>query len=91
MFHTGAVRAVPRSIHPARHQRSKAQAVPLQHVAQLVTQLGEAGDVDAPPYVIFAVAALVTLVGGAIIPLALRPGQEAADQMQDRDSNKWKN
>lgn len=34
-------------------------------------------------------AAVVTVVGTAAIPLLLKPGQEAADSMQGKDSKKW--
>jgi len=32
---------------------------------------------------------VVTVVGTAAIPLLLKPGQEAADSMQGKDSKKW--
>lgn len=46
-------RAAARMAPPPR--RARPQAIPLNHAAQLISQISEAGDVEAPPYVIFAV------------------------------------
>jgi len=45
--------------------------------------LAAVGDVDAPIGVIFAGAVVVTLVATAVVPLALNPGQKAANQIFD--------
>jgi len=50
--------------------------------------IAAAGDVDAPIGVIVGGAIVVTLVATAIVPLALSPGQSAADQIFDRKGKK---
>lgn len=44
-------------------------------------QLAAAGDVDAPPGVLIGAAVLITVVATAIIPIALKPGDDAAQKI----------
>lgn len=47
------------------------------------------GEVDAPIWVIGAAAIVVTLAALATTFL-LKPGMEASEEMQERDSKKWR-
>ncbi|GIL85193.1 hypothetical protein Vretimale_10815 [Volvox reticuliferus] len=59
-------------------------AVPSRRVScrsQLLSTVAAVGDVDAPISVVVGAAVAISLVATAIVPLALNPGQKAADKM----------
>ncbi|CAM9603885.1 unnamed protein product [Choristocarpus tenellus] len=65
------------------------QVVTALHSSVLaVSATVEPGTVNAPGWVLPLGAVLVILTAGAI-PLLLKPGDDAAREMQDRDSDLW--
>lgn len=49
--------------------------------SQLLSTLAEVGEVDAPIGVVVGAAVLITVAATALVPLALNPGQQAADKI----------
>ncbi|KAG2493058.1 hypothetical protein HYH03_008721 [Edaphochlamys debaryana] len=63
---------------PVVARRVAARALPMEMLQLAVAGTGE---VEAPIGVVIGAAILVTIAGTALIPLALSPGQKAADQI----------
>ncbi|GLC43411.1 hypothetical protein PLESTB_001554600 [Pleodorina starrii] len=49
--------------------------------SQLLSTIAAVGDVDAPIGVVVGAAVVISLVATAIVPIALNPGQQAANKI----------
>ncbi|CAM9593494.1 unnamed protein product [Phaeothamnion confervicola] len=57
-------------------------------ISSIIQAAGEPGSVDAPGWVL-PVGAILVIGTAALIPVLLKPGDDAAAAMQERDQDKW--
>eukprot|EP00192_Tetraselmis_astigmatica_P017171 CAMPEP_0117662544 /NCGR_PEP_ID=MMETSP0804-20121206/8108_1 /TAXON_ID=1074897 /ORGANISM="Tetraselmis astigmatica, Strain CCMP880" /LENGTH=118 /DNA_ID=CAMNT_0005469447 /DNA_START=113 /DNA_END=469 /DNA_ORIENTATION=+ len=60
----------------------------VQELGWIISEAAKAGTVESPAWVLPVAAAVIAIVGGGSAIL-LKPGDDAAKEMQARDSRKW--